>query len=640
MKRLSIAILMALPIISLAQGNATFKQMKITDHWTVDPRSFKEDFSLQLRTEEAPLPGGDLSREESMALKRKMSELYPRNENFVSRGGDRSTDTVHIARKFPADFFLTQFPMNGGTPNDNTLGISDDGFLITSWNSQIWGYDVVADTYLFAYPNKHPSFTQFLNIYNDTACQLDFPFDPKILYDHTRGRFILLFLTGESAAPAQGRVPESSATIVCFSTSSDPKDLWHAYRLDGNPLSYRTWTDYPQIAINENNFYLTLNQLYPDSGWIEGFAETVMWQMDLDEAFSGADSVTTKFWTGFTYDDKNIRYLHPVKTHMGPQGDSMYFVANRPFVETNDTFFLVGVQGDADDPNPNIDVTVMSSELTYGHPPLARQAGGNQEFWTNDARVLGAVRMGKEIHFTGNTIDTNTGKATIYHGIIDDIDNPSVTGSIIVDDEKELGFPNIAFIGPQASDREVLIVANHTGLTVYPGLSVVYIDNERNYGPVQTVKEGESYVDGLPWDDERWGDYTGIQRKFNETAEVWVAGYWGYGNNRPGTYMGQVQGPKHGPAGMKEASSLPNMSVFPNPTMDWVQFEFDLSAARDASIQLRDINGRYITTLGQGRIQAGKSQLGFDVASLEPGIYLVQIRANDEALFNARFVKQ
>lgn len=622
-----------LPLIGMAQqGNVTVKNIQVTDHWTVDPKTFTEDFSVELKNIEPPLPGGDLDREEMRALKRRMNELYPRKASTNAERGGRSSDTLTVGQSFPADFFLNQVPMNGGTPNDNTLAISDDGKLITSWNTQLWAYDIVADTYLFAYPNMHPSFYQFLNIYNDTVFDLSFPFDPKLLFDPINQRFIMLFMTG--------REPSNSGTIVCFSTTTDPKDLWHAYRLSGNPLNYETWSDYPQIAINENSFYLTLNQLYPDSGWVEGFAETVLWQMDLDEAYAGADSVTTKLWTGFTYEGKNIRYLHPVKTHMGPQGDSMYLIANRPFVESNDTFFVVRVEGDADNTGNAVDIKMASGGLEYGHPPYAKQSGGNQEFWTNDARILGAVRMGKEVHFSGNTINFNTGQATIYHGIIEDLDAPHVTGSIIEDDVKELGFPNVDFIGVTPTDRDIVIFANHTGEGIHPGNSAIYIDHDGGYGPVQTIAKGETFVDGLPWADERWGDYTGLQRKFNETAEVWAAGYWGHGNERPGIYISQIHSPKHGPTAVEEGAPKEAMLIYPNPTMEWVQFQFHMDASVEATIEIRDLQGRYVAALGKGRIQAGANRLGFDVASLANGTYVVQVKSAEAIHFTEKFVKQ
>ena len=597
--------------------------MLIERAWVVNPKEFKEDYDLHIQHHEPPVPGGHFSRKENHELKLKMNELYPRKEVQVeARSGSRSTDSMRVMSGFPADYFINNLPLTGGTPNDNTLAISDGGNLLISWNTRMWGYDLQADTHLFTFPNKHPSFTQFIVNHNDTAVETLIPFDPKLVYDPVRDRFIMVFLEGDRASNNTQDLLETTNAIVCFSSSSDPSDLWYAYALEGNPLNYDTWTDYPQIAINENSFYLTLNQLYPDSGWVEGFAETVLWQMDLDAAFAGNRPVPTKFWTGFTHEGKNIRYLHPVKSAMGPEGDDMYFVANRPFTVTNDTFFLVHVDGDANDPNTNIDVQLLSSSLTYGHPPYAKQSGNDQEFWTNDARVLGAVKNGDQIQFTGNSIDVGSGRATIYHGIIEDVNNPSVTGSIIVDPDKELGFPNIAFAGVSASDRETAIFVNHTGENVLAGNSVIYY-NQGNYSHVQTVKEGEGYVDMFFSDDqERWGDYVGVQRKFNETSRIWVSGYYGMANNRAATWIAELGSPKDGPAGVDDAATEPKVQVFPNPVMDYVRFDFNLESSTNAEVLLHDLSGKQVARLGNRHIQAGDNSLTFDAATLPSGFTL------------------
>jgi hypothetical protein len=636
------------PVFLLAQSpdGVEMKQLNVKRSYTINPKEFRNDFNLQVQSLEAPLPGGDLSKAKNAELKAYMNELYPRT-NAVSAGRDgaRTSDTLQVLNSFPATFWSNGTNLVGGTPNDNTLAISDGGNLLISWNSQLWGYDTEADTFLFRFPVKHPSFFQFLSQYNDTTYATPFPFDPKLMYDPTRDRFIMVFLVGGAPAPGtQGRDPETSNTIVCFSSSSDPKDLWYAYELDGNPLNYTTWTDYPQIAINENSFYLTLNQLYPDSGWVEGFAETVMWQMDLDAAFAGEDEVPTKFWTGFTHEGKNIRYLHPIKTGMGPQGDTMYMLANRPFTVTNDTFFLVRVTGTADDNTTDMDIKLVPSSLRYGHPPYAFQSGAAQRFWTNDARVLGGVRMGSEIQFTGNTIDTTTGKASIYHGFIDDAENPVITGRVIDNIDKELGFPNIAFIGAAQQDRETAIFCNHTAFNIGAGNSVIYVDNARNYSDVQTIKQSDTYVDmfGGGGDNlnERWGDYTGIQRKFNATSRVWVSGYWAFGGQRPGSWVAELASPKDGPVGVASPSEEQGLRMFPNPTMDLVQLDFELEQPATATVLVHDLQGREVAVLGKRNLDAGKNRMQFNAFYLEAGTYLVSIRSNGNVLWQEKLIKQ
>lgn len=634
--------LVLLPLFAIAQEGVSIqvKQFNLEPARIVDPKSFDQDFGLQIENRVAPIPAGHLSKEKKKALKEEVARRYPRKDVYSASRSSRSTESMRVISGFPADFFFNGNTLVGGTPNDNTLAISNGGNLITSWNSRLWAFDIEADTHLFAFPDKHPSLTQFIAQNTDTTLATPFPFDPKLIYDPDRDRFILVFLVGGAPIPpaTQGRDPETSNTIVCFSSSSDPKDVWYAYELDGNPLGYTTWTDYPQIAINEHSFYLTLNQLYPDSGWVEGFSETVLWQMDLDAAFAGDRPVPTKFWTGFTHEGRNIRYLHPVKSAMGPEGDDMYFVANRPFTVTNDTFFLVKLSGDAEDPNTNVDVTLMPSDLTYGHPPYAMQSGGGQTFWTNDARVLGAVKIGDEIQFTGNSIDTVSGKASIYHAVISDINNPSVTGAVMPITDRELGFPNIAFAGVTSSDHETTIFVNHTGETVAAGNSVIYYDDNRQYSELQSIKEGETYVDMLSWDDERWGDYVGIQRKFNATSRIWVSGYWGFGSEKAGIWVSELGSPKDGPVGVDE-SQAPSIHMFPNPALDVVKFEFSLEKDTDAEILIHDLSGKLVARIGRANIQKGDNSMSFDTSSLQSGVYLVSLRNSGDVLWQEKLVR-
>ena len=90
--------------------------------------------------------------------------------------------------------------------------------------------------------------------------------------------------------------------------------------------------------------------------------------------------------------------------------------------------------------------TLLLSDVDYGLPPYAKQAN-NHSFWTNDARPLGAVKIGDEIQFVGNSINHENGLAGIYHGIIEDVNNPTLKGNVISDDVLEFGFPNIVAMG-------------------------------------------------------------------------------------------------------------------------------------------------------------------------------------------------
>lgn len=611
------------------------EQRMITDTWTVDPHQFKEDFHVSVTNLEAPYPGGEAARGMIKERKLESAKLFPRKPagaGGAMRDARQVDDSLSVLDSFAVRFFLNDVIMTGGTPNDNTLAISDDNMLLTSYNTQVWGYDLDADTFLFEGNIKHPSFTQFVNNYTDTAYSLNFPFDPKLIYDPVRDRFILVFLTG--------RNPNNSAAIVCFSSTNYPSDEWYAYRLSGDPLNDSTWTDYPQIAINDNSLYLTLNQLYPDSSWITGFAQTVIWQMDLDAGFSGAGSLPVNLWSGVNHEGSKLRYLHPVKTGMGPESDSMFFMVDRPFDIQNDSFFLVSIVGDVGDTNATMNVELVGADLEYGLPPDAIQPNGHT-FLTNDARILGAVRVDKEIQFVGNTVDANTGRAAIYHGRIADIDNASVAGRIITHPELDFGYPNIDFLGLSDTDREMVIFFNHSSATHNAGNSAVYVDNAGNYGPIQVLAEGTTHVDRINGTDERWGDYIGLQRKYNATSRAWAAGYISFGNASNGTWVSELAGPRDWTVGTGSEPSTPKTRVFPNPTLDLVSFRFNMPKQGEATIAIYDQSGRMVNTLARDRIKKGQNELTFDLTPLSHGVYFVRITgASGQVVLNEKVIKQ
>lgn len=609
-------------------GNA--QKRLITESWITDPSAFEDDFMVTVSSLEAPYPDGDKAKQMARERKLLVAEKFPRKQIEINNSSRDASDSIVQLRNFPVRFFLNDAPLQGGTPNDNTLAISNDGKLLTSFNTQVWGYDMVADTFMFRDSAKHPSFRQFLNGYSNSNIDLDFPFDPKLLYHPELDRFVLIFLTG--------RNPSNSGVVVSFSSTNNPSDVWYSYLLSGNPLDDNTWTDYPQIAMNDHSLYLSLNQLYPDSSWITGFSETVIWQMDLESGFGGDAALETKLWNGANYQGSKLRYLRPVKNGMGPKGDEMYFVANRPFDLENDSVFLVKIAGDVNDPNTNIDVTLLKSDIKYGFPPFGLQANGDH-LMTNDARALGAVKMQDEIQFVGNTVDPVSGKCAVYHGIIEDVNNPTLTANIITHNTRDYGYPNIDFIGKYEESRDVIIFFNHTSTTDFAGNSAVFFNSNRTYGPHKTLKEGESVVDMLTGFDERWGDYSGIQRKYNEDQVAWVAGYYGYGSERGGIWVSEISAPNTVPAAVEENTNNNGVKAYPNPATEFVALTFDMAKTEHVKIELYDMKGSLVKTLDQGTVKAGKNQLRFNIQPLDTGVYFLKIASENGEIYTEKIVK-
>ena len=162
-------------------------------------------------------------------------------------------------------------------------------------------------------------------------------------------------------------------------------------------------------------------------------------------------------------------------------------------------------------------------------------------FDTNDSRVLGAFLENDEIQFVCNTKVSSTGRAGIYHGFISSVStNPSVTANILGDPEIDFGFPNISYSGYFTNDRDAIITFNHSSPDEPSGFSAFYFANNGTYSKQSFIQKGTSYVNRVPGLDERWGDYTGSQRVYDEPGKVWSNGSFGEQENSTGKRVNQT----------------------------------------------------------------------------------------------------
>jgi hypothetical protein len=477
---------------------------------------------------EMPLPDGNSTKSHLLRQKKKSKEFYRNNKKTTETPYLKSVQQPIIGDSFiPMRWHNgSQFPVYAGIPSDNTLAISNEGILMLSMNSSVWAYDMNTDTTLFE--DQRISLSSFAD-----GSALSNYYDPKLAYDPEEDRFVLALLKDND--------PVNSEVIICFSSTNDPRDPWYVYNLPGNPLNNNRWTDFPTLSITHNKVYFTGNLIVPNEPWQTGFDGSIIWEMDKFEAFSGDMSMQASLYDSITYDGNYIRNLHLITGAEG-NADKQFLLSNRNFDIQNDTIFFLEID------NGSLNVSPLISDISYGVPPNARQTdtdtsdatGGLQ---TNDARVLGGILIDDEIQFVSNTVNPSTGFCAIYHGLISNVYNsPTVTARIIGDSERDYGYPNIAWSGNEACDREVIIGFDHTSFTHFPGNSSIFCDNERQYSPVLEIKSGAAYVDRLSGDYERWGDYYGLQRKYN-TGEIYSFGYLAMPNRWNSGFLAQLYGP-------------------------------------------------------------------------------------------------
>lgn len=527
----------------------TSHESSIIKKTTIDPKKIKTDFFPVLKNIEIPSPDGNSYKSYLRRVKRDVvSKRYPRTEAIRKDNYENALSPILKKNFIVAGPYVppldTNFPITGGTPLDNTLAISNDSLLLISINSKIYAHDLKGDTALFNFSASQNTFS-FAQFASMDGISTSFPFDPKLIYDPIADRFVIVFLSG--------RDETDSKIILGFSSSNNPIDPWHIYEIPGNPRNIANWSDYPAIAISQEELFITMNLLIPDSSWQSGFDGSIVWQINLADGYSGSNNLSHTWWDNIKYNGSYIRNLNPIQGGEGPLGPDMYFLSNRNFDISNDSIFVVHISDTKASGSASMTVDLGILDKAYGMPPNGRQqdtdlTDPSTGLQTNDSRWLGGFQVDNHIQFVGNTVDPITGNAAVYHGTIDKPGTGEAIykGNIISDPLLDLGYPNIAFTGKNTCEVQSIIAFDHSSPTDFAGVSSIYYSNKRSYSELYRIKEGDNYVDNPPVNNnpyERWGDYFGIQRVYNNPGTVWTSGLFGLVTKRSSVFVAELVSP-------------------------------------------------------------------------------------------------
>ncbi len=596
--------------LSFAQTVTPAKAVKLG---TIDIHQHEEVWNVNIQNMEMPSPDGDSEKSILLRLKNTQTEKYPRN-NSTSTFEKSNTKSLGDS-VFSSIMGFEGNAYNNRVPNDNTIAISNDGILISCNNSRFLFYDTEADTLM-----KLGFLNDFISSYNLTVSK----YDPKLTYDPIEDRFILVFLAGTNY--------QISKIPVAFSSSNNPMDPWHVYLVEGNAIGSNHWTDYPAIALNYNDFFITGNLLENNTSWQTGFSQSLIWQIDKWSGYNGDSLLNMQIWSDIKENNVNIRNIHPVKSARTLGGEKQYFLSNRNFAAESDTVYLISIDNTLNSGIAQMEVRKLSNPNHYFMAPNAQQSIA-KELATNDSRVLGAIMDENWIQYVHNTLDTATGTCAVYHGIIENYEDPSPTlsGKIISDTVMDLGYPNIASSSENINDKEVVIGFNFTSPVDTNGVACVYMNNIEEYSNIIKLKVGNSPISVLSGNLERWGDYFGIQRKFDEPCSIWIGGMYGKSIGNNGTWISKVNTKENcfnnfASVPIKETQT--KATVFPNPTSNIATIEFEIKQNEPIKISICDLNGKNNTLLYNDLVKKGMNRLTFNLDHLSTGIYIIQIQGD------------
>jgi len=326
-----------------------------------------------------------------------------------------------------------------------------------------------------------------------------------------------------------------------------------------------------------------------------------------EDGYAGR-TLEKNLWHGLKYENKPIWSICPAQGGLELLPD-MHLLSVRPADTLNDTLFIHKIEGSGMDARYSL--RVIKADKQYGYPPSAMQPLAGFRLATNDARVLSAVEWAGQIHYGQNSIHPDNLRACIYHGVLYGLERemPLSKVEFIGSDTVDFAYPAIAAAGNDPKDPSMVMTFVHSSETAFPGTSLIYCNRFREYSPVLRIKEGRNIINYsfIPPGQQRWGDYEGIQKKYNEKNTYYAVG--SYGNLAMNAWIARftLADPY-----LNASAALQELRVYPNPADDHVQIELKLDAPASYRVEM-------VNMLGQ---KVGRNEN----LDLEPGTHLVAIR--------------
>lgn len=583
---------------------------------------------------EAPKPYSEYGFE---SKKHKLNQDRLNYRRKINRRADRDT-TQPLSQHLPfVEGGFVDSLFTNSVPNDNHMCVGNNGDVVSVMNSVIRVYkgdgNIQYNVGLSYFGRIEPR-----NDWPNGKRPLTGSYDPKAMYDPVNDRFIVIWL--------DGRVSFDTRIVIAISQTNDAAGAYSIYHLEGNPLDDKSWTDYPILSQSKDDIFITVNLLRDSASWQTAFKQSIIWQMD-KQSFYQKKELNSKLWFDIKHENRSTWSICPVDQYHKSPSNSMYFLSVRPSDFQNDTLFLHEIKGSQASGNPSYSYQILKTEIPYGLAGSAFQPETGFRLQTNDSRILAATFYYGQIQYAQNSINFKTTAPSIMHGYLySENGNWKVKNKLITSDSMDFGYPSICYMGDLFKDQTCMLAFSHSSKTVYPGVSLVKIEplvNDQNaldISPIIRVKEGNAVINSfVPDSMERWGDYTGIQAKYNEKGVFYLTNSVGIRNKRnAGTYVGRMRYvPEEGLFVQDE------QNVFPNPSQDGIYYAlfqneqeqtYDIKVYHPSSGQIMYKGSLTVSDMGSARIQ-------LNLSFLAPGTYVVQIfmQGSEDPTLNQKIQK-
>ena len=525
------------------------------------------------------------------------------------------------------------------TPTDNAIAVSDYGMIVTCDNYCMEVFDQTG-----------------LQLINDLVWSDFFPSDiltstfsdPIVIYDPEEDRFVLIIMHGSSSM--------TSKLIVAFSTTSDPTEGWIYYMIDGDITDDNQWIDFPKIGLTTDDIVITGN-LYDD---YDVFQQALILMFPKSQGYNSEPLTYLYFSNIIDVNGNKASSISPATSGISTLTDKEFYLIDN-YGSGGNEVFLYKITGDY----LSDDIALNSWSIpTNNYSPAADAV---QLFTTDlleiiDCRIVSSFYFNNYVHFAFTSEREGFGVINYNRLNVDSLINYSTT----------LGLPGFDYAYPAVMsvacdetpsdlytnlDPSVLLVFLRTSNVSYPEFRVVGVDHNMEWtdGSIQ-IQQGFTYVDLLAGTAERWGDYTGISKKFNAASPtIFAAGAYGnpsvYRPHGFTTFIAKLNvlneltcttildqlNPITSQININ--NTILTTNLYPNPAKDFLNIDLDLTENESSTIELYNSEGKLIKTLFHEKTLAGKYTIQFNLNALTQGTYFIIIKTETGNQIVKKFIK-
>jgi Secretion system C-terminal sorting domain len=441
-------------------------------------------------------------------------------------------------------------------PPDNSMAISNAGKIVSAVNCGIFFYS--ANGTSLGSANYGSFFNTSLTGFSD----------PRVLYDVYTDRFIVLMQLGFS--------PSTSKLYIAFSQSNDPLGSWNVYTIAANSLSAGNWFDYPSVGINQNDFCVSGNMFNSSNT----SADNSIMIVDKAAGYAG-NTPAIKTWNNVQDGNGNKSFtITPASAGRNvTYSNTFHLIATRSGGGSYVTKYTI--TGKATDTAPTLTATDVNTSQQYYPSATAVQPNGvDLANYKAGCRVQAAIFVDNTILFVypANYNDGTNDFNSIYYNALN-VNTNVMTQSWSYLTGSSYNYPCLASFGNSNTDKAVILGFLKSDASTNAEIRFKYFDNNlAQLGSVQ-ARKGDDAVYYSWASEQRWGDYIGMQMKYNATSsEAWMGGSFGNANQKWQTFIGKITGyPGAVPIQEIKLNELV-VNTYPNPVQSMLNISGDFSA--------------------------------------------------------------